>query len=119
MVVSAQELRRIAQDILRLLPERAALQRASEVTDQYGVVHHTYTTVMTDIPCRVAPITVGISPGREQVQLRGDVTLLLPREVELRIGDIVTVGAQRYRVVETSELGTLGFLRRVIAEVAR
>jgi hypothetical protein len=117
MILSTQELRLIARDMLRLLPERAAIQRASEVTDQYGVVYHVYTTVATDIPCRVAPVTTGYGPAREQVQLRGDVILALPREVELRVGDLVTVGAQHYRVVETSELGMLGFLRRVGAEV--
>jgi hypothetical protein len=117
MVLSAQELRLIARDMLRLLPERATVERASETTDRYGVVQNTYTTVATDIPCRMAPVEAGYDPTREQVQLRGDVTLVLPRDVELRVGDIVTLGTRRYRVVETSEIGTIGFLRRVAAEV--
>jgi hypothetical protein len=119
MILSAQELRLIARDMLRLLPERATVERASETTDRYGVVQHTYTTVATDVPCRVAPVEEGYSPAREQMQLRGDVTLVLPRDVELRVGDIVTLGTRRYRVVETTEIGTIGFLRRVSAEVIR
>jgi len=119
MVLSAQERRLIARDLLRFLSERATIERASEMTDRYGVVHQTYVVVATDVPCRVAPVTTGYSPAREQVQLRGDMTLVLPRETELQVGDIVAIGTQRYRVIETSELGTLGFLRRVIAEVVR
>jgi hypothetical protein len=119
MVLSAQERRLIARDLLRLLSERATIERASEMTDRYGIVHQTYTVVATDIPCRVAPVTTGYSPAREQVQLHGDVTLVLPREVKLQVGDHVVIGAQRYRVVETSELGTLGFLLRAGAEVVR
>jgi hypothetical protein len=117
MILSAQELRLIARDMLRFLPERATVERASETTDRYGVVQHTYTTVATDVPCRVAPVEVGYDPTREQMRLRGDVTLVLPRDVEVRVGDVVTLGSRRYRVVETTELGTIGFLRRVAAEV--
>jgi hypothetical protein len=103
MVLSAQELRLIARDMLRLLPERATIERAIETTDRYGVVQHSYTTVATDVPCRVAPLEASYDPTREQMKLRGDVTIVLPRDVEFEI----------------SELGTIGFLRRVAAEVIR
>jgi hypothetical protein len=119
MILSAQELRLIARDMLRLLPERATVERASETTDRYGVVQHTYTTVATDVPCRVAPVETGYDPTREQMKLRGDVTIVLLRDVDVRVGDIVVLGSRRYRVVETKEIGTIGFLRRVAAEVVR
>ena len=119
MMLSAQELQLIARDLLRLLPERATVGRASEATDRYGVVQHTYTTVANDVPCRVAPVETRYDPAREQMKLRGDVTLVLPRDVDVRVGDIVALGSRRYRVVEMSELGTVGFLRRVAAEVIR
>ena len=119
MMLSAHEMRLIARDILRLLPERATIERATDAIDRYGVARHTYTAVAADVPCRIAPLEAGYDPAREQMKLRGDVTIVLPRDVELRVGDIVALGSRRYRVVEMSELGTIGFLRRVAAEVVR
>jgi hypothetical protein len=117
MILSTQELRLITRDMLRLLPERAAIQRASETVDRSGGAQRAYTTIATEVPCRVAPVTAGYTPSLEQVRVRGSVSLVFPRDLDIQVGDIILLGERQYRVTELSELGTLGLLRQVTAEV--
>ena len=113
-----RELAAIARELVRFMPERARIERPTPVVDRYGAsTPGTLELVADGVPCRITDARSVYANQPEHVRLRGSFLIVVPSGTDVAVGDVLTVGTRRYRVVDLAAAGTLAVTTRIGAEV--
>jgi head-tail adaptor len=113
VVIDARELESLRADFARLLTETVEIRRQVRTGDGAGGFVESETTVVV-APARFAPLSEREVRIAEQLQVVAEATVTLPWHVDVRAGDVVVRGSERWEVRGVLPERTWHLVRRAL-----
>lgn len=117
-MLSNRDLETIRKLIGALLPDTCDVQHASTSVNDAGLITEVWTTVASDVPCRVDPVTrtdrTSVYFEREAERVVYQITL--PHDANVQRGDRVITGGVTYQIRQLRAEHSLRATTRALAE---
>lgn len=115
-MLTSRELAQARSDALETLTDTCAIERATEVTDNYGHTAKTWATVTNGAACRLDPFQRTDPTGQIAMQEAGRAwyRLTLAWDTDVRDGDRVAYDGDTYEVTQLHDDHSARIVRRAI-----
>lgn len=115
-MLTLRELAQARSDVLTTLTDTCTIQRAVEVTDNYGHTAKTWATAASGSLCRFDPFARQDGSGQVAMQEQGRAwyQLTLAWDTDLRDGDRVAYGGDTYEVLQLHDDHSARIVRRAV-----
>jgi len=113
MVIDARELASLRADFAGLLSETVELRRRVKTGDGAGGFGESETTVVV-APARFTPLSERDVRIADQLKVVAEATVTLPWHVDVRAGDVVVRGSERWEVRGVLPERTWHLVRRAL-----
>lgn len=119
-MLTAGELREMRRDMAEELPDRALIERPTDVPDGGGGFTQTWAALASNVPCRLAPVGGGEDQAAagDRITDAATCTITFAAGRDISEADRVTIAGQVFNVLLVRRRGAYEITRRVEAREA-